>query len=65
MHGTYAERVRDYKRELVTEALTACRGDTKRAAQMLGVARQNLYRLMKELGVVKGQRQSFSDRESL
>lgn len=57
----YSEMVRDYKRQLVQGALDAANGDTRTAAQRLGIARQNLYRLMKELGI-RISRKSASER---
>lgn len=47
----YGDLVRECKRQLVQHALAAAGGDTKQAARTLGIARQNFYRLMKELGV--------------
>lgn len=47
----YAALLRECKRQLVLQALSACGGDVSKTARLLGIARQNLYRLMKELNV--------------
>lgn len=47
----YSDLVRDFKRSLIEQALASTGGDVGRTARILGMASQNLYRLMGELGL--------------
>ena len=52
--GRLAERVRDFKRQAVLQALRVTDGNQSRAAEMLGLAPSNLCRLAKSLGLRQG-----------
>ena len=49
--GFYAERVHAYKRTFVRSALLLHRGNPGRAARYLGVHRNTMTRLIRELGI--------------
>ncbi len=56
----YSDLLRDVKREMVGQALAATAGDVGRAARLLGLAKSNLYRLMREVGVSAASNQNNS-----
>ena len=51
--GAFAIAVREYKRELVCEALRASGGHRTRAAEALGIRLSYLWRLMQSLGMTE------------
>jgi len=46
-----SERVREFKREAVLEALRSTEGNQSRAAELLGLQQSNLSRMLKNLGL--------------
>jgi DNA-binding NtrC family response regulator len=48
----YHEKVEDYRRRLLLEALAATNGNQSAAARRLGISRQNLSYLIRKLGIV-------------
>jgi DNA-binding NtrC family response regulator/PAS domain-containing protein len=48
---SYNDRVSDYKRSLISDALFKSRGNKKEAARLLGLGRTALYRQMETLGM--------------
>ncbi|MEE8277182.1 MAG: sigma 54-interacting transcriptional regulator [Thermoanaerobaculia bacterium] len=50
--GGYHQKVEDYRRRLVQEALTACSGNRAEAARRLGLSRQALSYLVRKLRIV-------------
>jgi len=44
-------RLRDVEKRVIAEALISCRGNIKRTAAQLGIARNTLYRKMQEFGL--------------
>lgn len=57
MMSTYREEVNAYKKRLIEERLRAFGGHRRRTAASLGIARENLYRLIRTLGVNTGVRE--------
>jgi len=49
--GTLAERRAEFDRRVLQEVLTRSRGDTRRAAEELGITRRSVYNLAHRLGV--------------
>ena len=47
----YSESLNRFRRRLVEDALRACDGNRRRAAQMLGMDRSNLVALIRRLGI--------------
>jgi len=56
----YSDLLRDVKRDIVEQALAATAGDVARAARILGLAKSNLYRLMRDVGISSTRNQSDS-----
>jgi transcriptional regulator with GAF, ATPase, and Fis domain len=50
------QRVRDFKRDLLTRTIATCNGNISAAARALQMDRRNFYRLAKRLGVVLSRR---------
>jgi DNA-binding NtrC family response regulator len=50
-------------KELCLEALRRSRGERKKAAALLGISRDSLYRFMKNLGIKSENRTHLSDNE--
>jgi DNA-binding NtrC family response regulator len=50
----YFEAVRGFKRDLLADALRAARGNQCKAAEMLGIHRNTMNRLISELGLRPG-----------
>jgi two-component system NtrC family response regulator len=48
----YHEKVENYRRRLLVEALAATDGNRSAAARRLGMSRQNLSHLVRKLGIV-------------
>lgn len=57
---SYSALLLEFKRQLVQHALTEARGSVPRAARTLGIAKQNMYRLMKELDIQPTRRRASS-----
>jgi two-component system NtrC family response regulator len=49
--SSYHHRVDAFRRELLIEELAACSGDRNETARRLGLTRQGLYYLMRQLGI--------------
>ncbi|MBW2457808.1 MAG: hypothetical protein JRI68_25105 [Deltaproteobacteria bacterium] len=49
------ERVREFKREALLDALRSTDGNQSRAAELLGLKQSNLSRMLKTLGLRRGQ----------
>ncbi len=54
--GAFDTLVKRYKRQLLAEALEAAGQDKTRAAELLGLSRSQVFKLVKELGVPGGTR---------
>lgn len=51
--GSYYDRVEDFERKLVLEALSITQGNYNRAAQILGVHRTTLVEISRRLGLIE------------
>ncbi|HEY3566772.1 MAG TPA: sigma 54-interacting transcriptional regulator [Thermoanaerobaculia bacterium] len=54
--GTYHQRVRAFRRQIINEALEECGGNRAAAAVLLGVSPQSISYFIRELGLVRKRR---------
>ncbi len=54
--GSYHQRLRDFRRRIVGEALDDCAGNHAAAAARLGVSRQSISYFIRELGLARKRR---------
>ncbi len=61
--GLYERVISEIERPLITLALTACRGNQLKAAELLGLNRNTLRKKMQQLGIRGGRAAKSSNRQ--